>query len=147
MYRHERGPINAFLSAESKRTRKQTREIGIRISLIAWSIEFISGGLIILDETLGISKNGTLYMITAAIDLLFCSILIPCTYIINSEKVKHRLITEGCRRSLRRAMPFGRNRVSNVEVLNMDVLPNVPPTGAVLRPRTPSISENIADDK
>ena len=44
-------------------------------------------------------------------------------------------------------MPFGRNRVSHVEVLNMDVLPNVPPTGAVLRPRTPSISENIAYDK
>ena len=147
MNRHERGPIIAVLSAQSKHARKRARDIGIRISLIAWSIEFISGGLIILDETLGISKNGTLYMITAAIDLLFCSILIPCTYIINSEKVKHRVITEGWRRSLKRALPFGRNRVSHVEVLNMDILPNAPPIGAVLRPRTPSISESIADNK
>ena len=88
-----------------------------------------------------------MYMVIAAMDLLFCSILIPCTYILNSENVKHGVITEGWRRSLRRAVPYGRNRVSHVEALNMDILPNAPPTGAVLRPHTPSMSENIADNK
>ena len=97
----------------------------------------------ILDGYLGLTDEDISKAILIPLDFFLSSVLIPSAYILNTEKVKYMVITEGWWRPFRRFFPCYRNRVSPVEGQNMNVLPNKSRERATKHAGIQTISENI----
>ena len=83
-----------MLSETSKRRRHRATVISIHITFTSWILEFLCNWLIILLLCIGI-QNGTIKFLVLVLDTGCCFILIPASYICNTEKVKGYLNTIG----------------------------------------------------
>ena len=64
------------------------------MSIISWSLEFITGGLVMccllyIDDIDGASRS------LIVVDVFLCSILIPSIYVLKSDSIKEVIITRG----------------------------------------------------
>ena len=86
--------IHSMLSEDSLRKRHRATVISIHITLTSWLLEFVSNWFIVLLGCLGV-QNNTLKFIMLVLDTFCCFILIPASYICNTEKVKEYINSIG----------------------------------------------------
>ena len=88
-----------MLSEDSLGKRHRATVISIHITLTSWLLEFVSNWFIVLLGCLGV-QNNTLKFIMLLLDTFCCFILIPASYICNTEKVKEYISSIGWYMSL-----------------------------------------------
>ena len=89
---------------------------------MAWLIEFISGGLCLVFVLLGGSNYFRIFVV---LDMTLCTIILPSSYIVKSEKVKKVVFDRGWLKSLTDLVPSWRsNRVHTVEEMELNCPPN-----------------------
>ena len=116
-----------MLDEETKRKRKRDQVIGIQTTALSWSVEFASGGLVLLDVFFGLSGRDTWERtIIPAIDMLFCSIIIPCTYVVKSESIRDMLSDKGWSLSFRECLHLRTDTVNPQDNIQMNPLQNIP---------------------
>ena len=108
--------VNELLNDNAKRSRKHTQTVNIQMSVMTWSIEFITGFLLMMNFTM--SDNITIIIIISFIDVVMTFVLIPGAYILNTEVMKRRVIENGWFRSLRSVSSSGRIEPAANEAAN-----------------------------
>ena len=83
-----------MLSEDSLRKRHRATVISIHITLTSWFLEFVSNWFIVLLGCLGV-QNNTIKFLVLVMDTFCCYILIPASYICNTEKVKEYINSIG----------------------------------------------------
>ena len=87
------GVIAALLSKESQMKRRRQKIVNIQMTIISWSIEFITGLVRLSTYFLGTEASKVLVLILTSIFLNF--ILIPCLYLLSAEVCKVFVFTRG----------------------------------------------------
>ena len=92
-----RSQIQALLSEESKIKRRKTNKVSIQMTVISWSLEFLTGYLGMSAVYLARSNNKSVDEILAIVivDTFLNFILIPSTYVFNNDVNKTVIRTEG----------------------------------------------------
>ena len=98
--------INELLNDNAKRSRKHTQTVNIQMSVMTWSIEFITGCVLMIHFTM--SDNITIIIIISLFDVIMTFVVIPGAYILNTEVMKSKIIQNGWFRSLRTLTSSGR---------------------------------------
>ena len=148
--RENRDFLEAALDEASKRKRKREDLIGIQMTVLSWSVECIFGGLVLVVVLFGLSgketweRDITKGNITSAIVMLFCTIIIPGTYLLKTENMKNKVFNKGWSESLRECFHLSTNRVVPIENIQMNPIPNMPPAPNLIPGAVPIsiISEN-----
>ena len=108
--------VNELLNDSAKRSRKHTQTVNIQMSVMTWSIEFITGFLLMMNFTM--SDNITIIIIISFIDVVMAFVMIPGAYFLNAEDMKTRVIKNGWFRSIRSASTSGRIAPAENEAAN-----------------------------
>ena len=130
------GFIDRILSDESKKMRRRTNLINIKITFLSWIFEFISGifvlvlGLLRENGHISIKTFHSLYYI----DIFLYFVIIPCTYVLNREVTKRIILMESWYQGVK-SIFCGRHS-SNSAAEPPD---QPPPPAAVPRSRTLSL--------
>ena len=126
--RENRDFLEAALDEASKRKRKREDLIGIQMTVLSWSVECIFGGLVLVVVLFGLSGKETWERnITSTIVMLLCSIIIPGTYLLNTENMKNIVFNKGWSESLRECFHMNTNNVVPIENIQMNPVQNMPP--------------------
>ena len=97
------------------------------MTVLSWSVEFISGGLVLIDMLFSLSANKNWEsIITPVIDVLLCSIIIPGTYLLKTENVKNIVFNKGWSESWREFCHMSTNRVVPIENIHLNPVQNIP---------------------
>ena len=103
--------IKALLSEEYKIKRRKKNKVSIQMTVMSWSLEFLTGYLgmsaVYLARNNGKSAEAILAIVYVDIFLNF--IVIPSTYVFNNDVNKTVIITEGWRMLIKTC--FRSNRV------------------------------------
>ena len=83
-----------MLSETSKRRRHRATVISIHITFTSWILEFLCNWCIILLLLVGV-QNGAIKFLILVLDTGCCFILIPASYVCNTEKVKEYINSIG----------------------------------------------------
>ena len=83
-----------MLSEDSLRKRHRATVISIHITLTSWFLEFVSNWFVVLLGCLCV-QNDTIKFLVLVMDTVCCYILIPASYICNTEKVKEYINSIG----------------------------------------------------
>ena len=89
-------------AAKIKRTRRNT--INIQMSFLSWSLEFIAG-IIFLVSDLVYKDITELYLYLLFIDNTLTFVIIPSSYILNTEVIKDFIIANGWSKPIRTLFP------------------------------------------
>ena len=103
--------MNELLSEDSRARRSKRQVINLQMAVIAWSLEFISGLLLLIYWFLSEDKNHQLALIM--IDILLRFIVIPGSYLLNTEVNKALIVAEGWWKSLRTTFRSNKIQPSN----------------------------------
>ena len=103
--------MNELLSKDSRARRSKRQVINLQMAVIAWSLEFISGLLLLIYWFLSEDKNHQLALIM--IDILLRFIVIPGSYLLNTEVNKALIVAEGWWKSLRTTFRSNKIQPSN----------------------------------
>ena len=103
--------MNELLSEDSRARRSKRQVINLQMAVIAWSLEFISGLLLLIYWFLSEDKNHQLALIM--IDILLRFIVIPGSYLLNTEVNKALIVAEGWWKSLRTTFRSNKVQPSN----------------------------------
>ena len=95
--------VNELLNDNSKRNRRHVRSINIQMSVITWSIEFLTGCLMLILAL--VTNDITIIISLAFFDCILSFVMIPGAYILNTEATKQLIITNGWFRSFRAMFP------------------------------------------
>ena len=137
----DKSSINTALSEESLRKRNRRNTVNIKISFIAWSLEFSAGIILILHWYLTTNKHLIYAMIL--IDVILRFILIPGTYLLNTDVIKALVISNGWFSSFRGTVQA--NRIFPTENDDIEMQHQVSSTPCALLPNPIStISGNIS---
>ena len=122
--------MNILLTEESKRTRQRQNTISLQLTILAWSMEFITGGVNYL--LFAVDDDEELYRIFLPLDVFLCSVMIPSCYVFKCDQIKKVITNEGWWKPLRDAfirlkIAFQREAVSSNQSLEMNVLSNAKP--------------------
>ena len=99
-FRQEKyGRINELLNDIARRKRKKKLSVSIQISALTWILEFFTGVLMLISFL--IPYNVTLLSHLGFFDIILSFVLIPATYILNTEVIKALFIQNGWFRSFR----------------------------------------------
>ena len=111
------------------------------MSFISWSLEFITGGIGLTIYFLATEINTVVCF--ALLDVCLNFVIIPSSYILNTEVTKAFIIAQGWCKSFR--CFFCSNQVGPApnEDIEMDAMPNVIPASNVIPAPIPTISGNI----
>ena len=92
-----------LLSNEGKRYRHRRNKISLQINVISWLLEFLSGGLMMMDYLLGISDGDFYHWIYLhiALDTFLCGFLVPFTYVLNTDVIKEFVFSIGWNNTFR----------------------------------------------
>ena len=96
--------IQRLLSEEAKTRRSKNFRSSLQLSVLTWSIEFVTGCLMGIDYSLGLS-DGTLYnwmYVYPLIDISLTGVFIPSTYILKSDSFRQFLYSFGWINALRK---------------------------------------------
>ena len=99
----EKEDLQRILSDESKALRSKRNRISIHLSLISWAMEFVTGIIVIIAYLGAIADGDSYYWINwfLPLDMLLCSVLIPCTYVFKTESIKNLIYISGWLNSIR----------------------------------------------
>lgn len=89
--------LQKLLSDEEKRKRTHRFKISLQMNVMSWILEFLAGILMAFDQLLSIS-NSDFYswmFLIHVIDIILCGIIVPCVYILQTEKIKNFVYTQG----------------------------------------------------
>ena len=103
--------MNELLSKDSRARRSKRQVINLQMAVIAWSLEFISGLLLLIYWFLSEDKNHQLALIMT--DILLRFIVIPGSYLLNTEVNKALIVAEGWWKSLRTTFRSNKIQPSN----------------------------------
>ena len=96
--------IRRLLSEEAKARRSKNFRTSLQLSVLTWSIEFVTGCLMGIDYSLGLS-DGTFYnwmYVYPLIDISLTSVVIPSAYILKSDSFRQFLYSFGWINALRK---------------------------------------------
>ena len=113
--RLQRNNAEALLSEDARNRRHRTQAINLQMVVIAWSLEFISGLLVMVFWFFVDDKNDQLALIL--IDILLRFVIIPGSYLLNTEVSKALVVAEGWWKSIR--VSFSSNKIQPIN--NQDV--------------------------
>ena len=113
------------------RKRQRQDKIGIQTNILAWSVEFLTGILVVVNQLFGIDMGNKLYRVLFPVDTILCTIVIPACYVFKTESARKSIYNIGwielCTslflprsRKISPAQDIPMNQVSN----NADVLNN-----------------------
>ena len=150
-YRNEIN-VNVLLSEEVLRKRQRTHTINLKMTIIAWTLEFLAGCLLLMQiffhQLLNPDAADDLVWkrVSHTLDTIICSSIIPSSYILKSEEIKKAVILEGWSKPFRLLCPKCRSRVAVEENLNMNVIPNALPEDRVVHAQPHTIGEHEDDE-
>ena len=112
-----------MLSEDSLRKRHRAKVISIHITLTSWLLEFLSNWFIIFLSLFSVQIQ-SIKFVMLVMDTFSCFILIPASYICNTEKVKEYINSIEWYMTL--IDKFRSNAVNPIQDQNIeiDVLPN-----------------------
>ena len=116
-----------MLSEESIRKRHRQDMISLKMTMIAWTLEFITGSMLLINYVIGNVDNFIWKRIIYTLDMILCSCVIPCSYILKTEEIRKIVLDSGWCQPLRMVVSAGIARDAPVENLNMAVIPNAQP--------------------
>jgi len=120
--------LDAVLDDATKQKRRRQDLIGIQMTVISWSFEFISGILVLIDVSFAHSEKETWGSNTiATIGLFLYCIIIPGTYLLKTENLKNIIFKKGWSEPLREFFHLGANRVVPNENIQMNPIQNMLP--------------------
>jgi hypothetical protein len=107
--------------------------ISLQTTILSWSLEFITGFLMLMNLLFRIDDENALFRILVPLDITLCTVVVPISYIVKTEDVKKSIVNTGwwthfktllCTRNMR-VVPaenvemnaFARDGVVNVEGL------------------------------
>ena len=107
--------VNDLLNDESKLRRSHTRTINIQVSVITWSIEFLTGCVFMVLCL--VINNIAILGVLVFFDGTLSFLVIPSVYILNTEVTKALIIANGWIRSFRSLVSSNRiHPAANEEV-------------------------------
>ena len=112
-----------MLSEDSLRKRYRAKVISIHVTLTSWFLEFVSNWFIIFLSLFSVQIE-SIKFVMLVMDTFSCFILIPASYICNTEKVKEYINSIGWYMTL--IDKFRSNAVNPIQDQNIEmaVLPN-----------------------
>ena len=123
--------INELLSEDSLRTRQRKRTVNLKLTIIAWALEFTAGGILMINHIFSdrmqlqnIEKIDEWKRIIYTLDMIFCSVVVPSAYMLKSEEIKKIVISGGWCKPLRLLAPTCIERVLPDEEYDMAAIPN-----------------------
>ena len=92
--------IDALLSEESRVKRNRTKTINLQMTALSWAIEFVTGLLCMIqlvrfDVQEQIHKSATFYAAMSLSTIFLSFIVIPITYLLNTEVCKAVVVARG----------------------------------------------------
>ena len=127
--KENRESLNIGLSEESKRKRHRQNTTSMHLTALAWFIEFITGGIMLLNYLLGIDEEEDFYRFFLPLDIFLCSVMIPTCYVLKSDQIKEIINNDGWRRVFRDLLSsissiFPKTEVEPNQILGMEVIIN-----------------------
>ena len=127
MYRSENQQfLNAALSDDARIKRGRTRTVNLQMTFISWSLEFISGIITMAFIYIihhGIYDNISKHVLLA-LDICINSIVIPGSYLLNSEVNKSLIVAGGWYRAIRNLLlPARHNQIQPEPPIELNVIP------------------------
>ena len=150
-YRNEIN-VNVLLSEEVLRKRQRTHTINLKMTIIAWTLEFTSGCLLLLEVLFNqlnihdVADDSVWLRISYTLDTILCSIVIPSSYILKSDEVKKVVILEGWNKPFIWSLPKCKARVAPTQNLNMEVIPNAQPENRAVHAHPDTNGEQEDDE-
>lgn len=146
------------LSEENIRNRNRRNIINLHMTIISWSLEFISGGITMCYYLLSIDGKDSGWTMLMPLEMFLYSILISGSYLLRSESVKETIISKGWFapfiyffQTIFEYLIFVDScccspTVTLVEEIDMLEMPNANPMRHSVHPSIPTISGRIDDD-
>ena len=139
-YRKENNRVVDLLSDESKRKRYRRYAVSIQNTIISWLLEFATNLMILIVWFLGVVESGNRRTIETImyLDAICCFVLIPSSYIVNTNDFKSYLLASQCYVSF--IDRFRSNRVNPVknEKIQMGVMSNHAPDVVIVAKEIPT---------
>ena len=106
------------------RKRQRQDKIGIQTNILAWSVEFLTGLIMLVNYLLGIDLGNKLYRIFVPIDTILCTIVIPACYLFKTERVRKSIYNNGWIEVFTRSFLSRFSRTSPSQDIPMNQVPN-----------------------
>ena len=113
-----------MLSEDSKQKRQRKNTISLQTTIMVWLIEFIAGVFLLASYLLSSLDEDSFVRVFLPIDITLCSIVIPCCYILKTQKVKTVVEFRRWWRSLTDFLPYYSVRVRPAENIELNCMPN-----------------------
>ena len=112
-----------MLTDDAKRYRHRATTISIHITATSWALEFVTGLIVLSFKALIIEEMETKFILFEVAN--FCAfVIIPVTYIFNTEATKEYLKSIGCYTSCIDGLQPNRVNPQQDDDIEMNVLPN-----------------------
>ena len=99
--KEKRESLNILLSEESKRKRHRQNTTSLQVTALAWLIESVTGGIVLLNYLLGLDEEREFYRFIMPLDVFLCSVMIPACYVLKSDEIKKIINHDGWRKFCR----------------------------------------------
>ena len=80
--------LRKLLPDSSKKQRCKRNVLNIQITILSWLVEFLGFLTVVLGTAIIGHENAVVTMTFQCISMLFYSVLVPCTILVNSTDVK-----------------------------------------------------------
>ena len=110
----EKENIQRLLSEEARTRRSHKYKCSLQLSVLSWSIEFVTGCLMLIDYSLGLS-NDTFHVWTYVhplVDIFLSGVVIPSAYVLKSDTFRELLYNFGWINTLRKLFGAKDSRVA-----------------------------------
>ena len=110
--------MNDALSEETRRFRRQTVSVNIKITFLSWAMEFCTGIGVILAFLFAGEKSIHIYRISIVI---IGFIVTPFTYILNREVTKQVIVLENWMKGIKTTIMNGQEAAELLEGIERQV--------------------------
>ena len=91
--------MKVVLSDFSQNVRRRTRTISIKVTIISWMVEFLTGISLVFFKVLGNAQSHPPYYMMFYLTSM--CVVAPSTYLINREVIKQKILLSGWRHGIR----------------------------------------------
>ena len=106
------------------RNRQRQDKIGIQTNILAWSVEFLTGLIMLINYLFGIDLGNKLYRVFVPVDTILCTIVIPACYLLKTESVRKSIYNIGWIKLCTNLFLPRSRRISASQDIPMNQLPN-----------------------
>ena len=98
--------IQRLLSEEATTRRSHNYKCSLQLSVLSWSIEFVTGCLMLIDYSLGLSNDifNVWTYVHPLVDIFLSGVVIPSAYVLKSDLFREFLYNFGWLRTLRKLL-------------------------------------------